>query len=150
MKQALVTGGMCGGGTVACKGGVVGRRDLCVKRLSRPSAPSCRLLAPWRGSPKCRRRMDESAHEILESEDSPIDTLRRGKFETEPRRFVTNWLRNTDRGLVCFTQEAVIVVENRTDIRLQPRAMEVYAAIELKPDDTRGRWSGCVQGSCLS
>tara|TARA_R110000787_G_scaffold69661_1_gene154954 strand:- start:502 stop:4815 length:4314 start_codon:yes stop_codon:yes gene_type:complete len=87
-------------------------------------------------------KLDEFEHDILESEDSPIDTLRKVEAETELRRFITNWLRNTDRGLFSFTQEAVTIVENRTDIRLQPTSMPAYATIELKLDDTRLRWSG--------
>ncbi|WP_299416198.1 hypothetical protein [uncultured Sulfitobacter sp.] len=87
-------------------------------------------------------RLEEFEHDILESEDSPIDTLRKVEAETELRRFITNWLRNTDRGMFSFTQEAVTIVENRTDIRLQPNSTPAYATIELKLDDTRRRWSG--------
>ena len=87
-------------------------------------------------------KLDEFEHDLLESDDSPIDTLRKVEAETELRRFITNWLRNTDRGLFGFTQEEVTIVENRTDIRLRPKSMSAHATIELKLDDTRGRWSG--------
>ena len=82
-------------------------------------------------------RLDSFEHEILHSEDSPIDTLRKSDQETHLRRFITHWLRSRDRGVFSFTQEAVVVDEKRTDIRCQPRAMQGYATIELK----RETWS---------
>lgn len=82
-------------------------------------------------------RLDSFERDILHAEDTPIEALRRLDQETDLRRFITNWLRGRDRGVFDFTQEAVVVDENRTDIRFHPRSMQGYATVELK----RETWS---------
>lgn len=82
-------------------------------------------------------RLDSFEHNVLHAEDSPIDALRRLELETELRRSIAFWLRTADRGVFEFTQEAVVVNENRTDIRFHPRSMQGYATVELK----RETWS---------
>lgn len=82
-------------------------------------------------------KLDTFEHDILHAEDSPVDALRRLDQETELRRSIAFWLRKADHGVFDFTQEAVVVDENRTDIRFHPRAMPGYATVELK----RETWS---------
>ncbi|WP_282181770.1 hypothetical protein [Aliiroseovarius marinus] len=82
-------------------------------------------------------RLDSFEHDILYAEDSPIDALRKLELETELRRSIAFWLRRGERGVFEFTQEAVVVDENRTDIRFHPRSMQGYATVELK----RQTWS---------
>ena len=82
-------------------------------------------------------KLDTFEHDILHAEDSPVNALRLLDQETELRRFIAFWLRNADPGVFDFTQEAVVVDENRTDIRFHPRSMLGYATVELK----RETWS---------
>ncbi len=82
-------------------------------------------------------KLDTFEHDILHAEDSPVDALRLLEQETELRRSIAFWLRKADQGVFDFTQEAVVVDENRTDIRFHPRAMAGYATVELK----RETWS---------
>lgn len=82
-------------------------------------------------------KLDTFEHDILHAEDSPVDALRLLDQETELRRSIAFWLRKADHGVFDFTQEAVVVDENRTDIRFHPRAMPGYATVELK----RETWS---------
>lgn len=82
-------------------------------------------------------KLDTFEHDILHAEDSPVDALRLLDQETELRRSIAFWLRKADQGVFDFTQEAVVVDENRTDIRFHPRAMAGYATVELK----RETWS---------
>lgn len=77
-------------------------------------------------------RLDSFENDILHAEDTPIEALRALNQETDLRRFIMNWLRGRDRGVFDFTQEAVVVGENRTDIRFHPRSMQGYATVELK------------------
>ncbi|MEP4929486.1 MAG: hypothetical protein ABJT31_17065 [Hyphomicrobiales bacterium] len=87
-------------------------------------------------------RLDDFAHDLAVSETSVVDTLRKVESETELRRFIAHWLDAKSRGAYSNTQEAVAHDEKRTDIRLQPNHFAEHAAIELKLDDTRCRWSG--------
>jgi hypothetical protein len=82
-------------------------------------------------------KLDTFEHDVLHAEDSPVDALRLLDQETELRRSIAFWLRKADHGVFDFTQEAVVVDENRTDIRLHPRTMPGYATVELK----RETWS---------
>jgi hypothetical protein len=82
-------------------------------------------------------KLDTFEHDILHAEDSPVDALRQLDQETELRRSIAFWLRKADQGVFDFTQEAVVVDENRTDIRFHPRAMAGYSTVELK----RETWS---------
>lgn len=82
-------------------------------------------------------RLDAFEHDILHAEDRPIEALRLLKQETDLRSFISNWLRGRDRGMFDITQEAVVVGENRTDLRLHPKDMQGYATVELK----RETWS---------
>lgn len=82
-------------------------------------------------------KLDIFEHDILHAEDSPVDALRLLDQETELRRSIAFWLRKADHGVFDFTQEAVVVDENRTDIRFHPRSMTGYATVELK----RETWS---------
>jgi len=83
-------------------------------------------------------RLDAFDHDLLNADDSPVDTLRKAEQETELRRFMAYWLRKNDRGIFDFTQEAVAKDEKRTDIRLHPKSLyHSYATIELK----RETWS---------
>jgi hypothetical protein len=83
-------------------------------------------------------RLDAFEHDLLHADDSPVDILRKADQETELRRFIANWLRNNDRGVFDFTQEAVAKDERRTDVRLHPKSLNHrYAAIEVK----RETWS---------
>ncbi|NJS14374.1 MAG: hypothetical protein HC788_06800 [Sphingopyxis sp.] len=77
-------------------------------------------------------RLEAFKHELLHAEDSPVAALQRLDKETELRRFIANWLRNSDRGTFTFTQEAVVIEEKRTDIRFQPQTMDAYGTVELK------------------
>jgi hypothetical protein len=87
-------------------------------------------------------RLDDFEHHLLNDEQSIIDTLRKVEGETELRRFISFWLQLKSRGAYIITQEAVVVSEKRTDIRLHPSGMDNYASIELKLDDDRNKWSG--------
>lgn len=87
-------------------------------------------------------RLGDFAHDLAHSETSIVDTLRKVDRETELRRFVADWLENRSRGAYSTTQEAVAYDEKRTDIRIHPTQFTEHAAIELKLDDTRHRWSG--------
>lgn len=87
-------------------------------------------------------RLDDFEHHLLNDEQSIIDTLRKVEGETELRRFISFWLQLKSRGAYTITQEAVVVSEKRTDIRLHPSGMDNYASIELKLDDDRNKWSG--------
>lgn len=87
-------------------------------------------------------RLDDFEHHLLNDEQSIIDTLRKVEGETELRRFISFWLQQNSRGAYTITQEAVVVSEKRTDIRLHPSGMDTYASIELKLDDDRNKWSG--------
>lgn len=82
-------------------------------------------------------KLDTFEHDVLHAEDSPVDALRLLDQETELRRSIAFWLRKADHGVFDFTQEAVVVDENRTDIRFHPRTMPGYATVELK----RETWS---------
>ncbi len=77
-------------------------------------------------------RLDSFEHDILAAEDTPIVALRGLDQETDVRRFITNWLRGRYHDVFDFTQEAVVINEDRTDIRMHPRAMQGYATVELK------------------
>lgn len=87
-------------------------------------------------------RLDDFEHHLLNDEQSIIDTLRKVEGETELRRFISFWLQQNSRSVYTLSQEAVVISEKRTDIRLQPTAMDKYASIELKLDDDRNKWSG--------
>ncbi|QGP51451.1 hypothetical protein PsalN5692_02934 [Piscirickettsia salmonis] len=87
-------------------------------------------------------RLDDFEHQLLNDEHSIIDTLRKVENETELRRFISNWLNIKSRNAYSVTQEAVVVSERRTDIRLDSRSINKYASIELKLDDSRNKWSG--------
>ncbi|RIW62587.1 hypothetical protein D3X24_09870 [Acinetobacter baumannii] len=87
-------------------------------------------------------RLDDFEYHLLNDEQSIIDTLRKVEGETELRRFISYWLQQNSRGVYTVTQEAVVITEKRTDIRLLPTAMDKYAAIELKLDDNRNKWTG--------
>lgn len=87
-------------------------------------------------------RLDDFEHHLLNDEQSIIDTLRKVEGETELRRFISFWLQQNSRGVYTVTQEAVVITEKRTDIRLHPNAIDKYASIELKLDDERNKWSG--------
>ena len=72
-------------------------------------------------------------HDILNAEDTPIETLLKVAKESEFRRFIAYCLRKSDcKGVFDFTQEAVVYNDNRTDIRLYPKSMNHYATVELK------------------
>ena len=87
-------------------------------------------------------RLDDFEHHLLNDEQSIVDTLRKVDTETELRRFISYWLNQNSRGAYTTTQEAVVASEKRTDIRLQPNGLDIYASIELKLDDDRNKWSG--------
>nr|WP_312822347.1 hypothetical protein [Acinetobacter oleivorans] len=87
-------------------------------------------------------RLDDFEHHLLNDEQSIIDTLRKVEGETELRRFISFWLQQNSRGVYTVTQEAVVIAEKRTDIRLLPTAIDKYASIELKLDDDRNKWTG--------
>ncbi|OUS23821.1 hypothetical protein A9Q99_27730 [Gammaproteobacteria bacterium 45_16_T64] len=87
-------------------------------------------------------RLRDFEHHLINDEQSTVDTLRRVDTETELRRFISFWLGQNSRGSYTITQEAVVIAEKRTDIRLHASNLDKYASIELKLDDTRNKWSG--------
>lgn len=87
-------------------------------------------------------RLDDFEHHLLNDENSTIDTIRKIEDETELRRNISSWLSQNDRKAYIVTQEAVVIAEKRTDIRLHSRTLDQYASIELKIDDRRNKWSG--------
>ncbi|MGB1235213.1 MAG: hypothetical protein ACPG5U_05745 [Planktomarina sp.] len=80
-------------------------------------------------------RLDAFEHDMLHAEDTPVVALRGLDQETDLRRFIAHWLRNVDRGVFEFTQEAVVADEKRTDIRFHPQNLDEYATVELKRED---------------
>jgi hypothetical protein len=87
-------------------------------------------------------RLADFEHHLINDEQSIVDTLRKVDGETELRRFISYWMNQNSRGAYTITQEAVVVSEKRTDIRLHVSSLDRYASIELKLDDTRNKWSG--------
>ena len=87
-------------------------------------------------------RLDDFEHHLLNDENSTIDTIRKIEDETELRRNISFWLNQNNRKAYVVTQEAVVIAEKRTDIRLHSSNLDLYASIELKIDDTRLKWSG--------
>lgn len=87
-------------------------------------------------------RLEDFVHHLLNDEQTIVDTLRKVVEETELRRFISYWLNQHSRNAYTTTQEAVVVSEKRTDIRLHPSGIDKYASIELKLDDERNNWSG--------
>jgi hypothetical protein len=87
-------------------------------------------------------RLSDYEHFLQHSEFSNRNTLRLVEQETELRRNIASWLNDHSRGMYRVNQEAVKVNENRTDIRLNATAVDLKSAIELKLDDSKGRWSG--------
>jgi hypothetical protein len=87
-------------------------------------------------------RLSDYEHFLQHSEFSNRNTLRLVEQETELRRNIASWLNDHSRGMYRVNQEAVKVNENRTDIRLNATAVDLESAIELKLDDSKGRWSG--------
>ncbi|HEA19207.1 MAG TPA: hypothetical protein ENH88_22690 [Pseudoalteromonas prydzensis] len=53
------------------------------------------------------------------------------------------------RGAYTVSQEAVVISEKRTDIRLQATSFNSYASIELKIDDKSNKWSGSALRKAL-
>lgn len=87
-------------------------------------------------------RLNDFEHHLLNDELSIVDTLRKVDAETELRRFISYWLQQNSRGVYGISQEAVVIAEKRTDIRLTLTSIDRYASIELKLDDHRNNWSG--------
>ena len=87
-------------------------------------------------------RLDDYFHFVKESEFSNRKTLQRVVEEPELRRNIAGWLNDHSCGAYTVNQEAVKVEEKRTDIRLTSSCKNIEAAIELKLDDKRDRWSG--------
>lgn len=89
-----------------------------------------------------RNRLADFEHHLLNDEQSVIDTLRKVDEELELRRFISNWLAQNSRRAYNIVQEAVVIGEKRTDIRLYAAGLDKYASIEVKLDDSSNRWSG--------
>ena len=89
-------------------------------------------------------RLLDFEHHLINDEHSVIDTLRKAESESEVRNFISYWLDQNSRGAYTITQEAVVVTEKRTDIRLHVNGLDKYAAIELKLDDRKNKWSGAA------
>lgn len=87
-------------------------------------------------------RLADFVHHLINDEQSTVDTLRKVDSETELRRNISYWLNQFSRGAYTITQEAVVITEKRTDIRLHANGLDRYASIELKLDDKRNNWSG--------
>lgn len=87
-------------------------------------------------------RIADFEHHLINDEQSTVDTLRKVDDETELRRNISYWLNQNGRGAYNITQEAVVITEKRTDIRLHANGLDKYASIELKLDDKRNNWSG--------
>jgi hypothetical protein len=87
-------------------------------------------------------RLNDFEHHLLNDENSTIDTIRKVEDETELRRNISSWLILNSREAYRVNQEAVVIAEKRTDIRLHSSNLDLYASIELKIDDTRLKWSG--------
>lgn len=87
-------------------------------------------------------RLADFEHHLINDEQSTVDIVRKADSETELRRFISYWMNQNSRGAYSVTQEAVVVAEKRTDIRLHVGSLDRYASIELKLDDTRNKWSG--------
>jgi hypothetical protein len=87
-------------------------------------------------------RLADFEHHLINDEFSTIDTLREVREETKLRRFISSWLNQNSRSAYTITQEAVVVSEKRTDIRLNSSRIDKYASIEAKLDDSSRRWSG--------
>ena len=68
---------------------------------------------------------------------------------SELRRFISFWLQQHSRDAYGISQEAVVIGEKRTDIRLTLNGRDRYASIELKLDDQRNNWSGTDLRSAL-
>ncbi|MEN8425885.1 hypothetical protein ABFO79_04375 [Acinetobacter schindleri] len=94
-------------------------------------------------------RLDDFEHHLLNDELSIVDTLRKVDAETELRRFISFWLQQHSRDAYGISQEAVVIGEKRTDIRLTLNGRDRYASIELKLDDQRNNWSGTDLRSAL-
>ncbi len=88
-----------------------------------------------------KMRLADFKRKLLTSEFSDIDTLRRVKKETELRNFISNRLDENSRGAYFITQEAVVINENQTDIRLHVQKINKYATIELKLVDGTKKYS---------
>ncbi len=87
-------------------------------------------------------RLADFEHHLINDEQSTVDTVRKADSETDLRRFISYWLTQNSREAYTITQEAVVVGEKRTDIRLHARSVDRHASIELKLDDKRNNWSG--------
>ena len=87
-------------------------------------------------------RLADFEHHLINDEQSIVDTVRKVYSETELRRLISYWLKQNSREAYTITQEAVVVGEKRTDIRLHAGTLDSYASIELKLDDKRNNWSG--------
>lgn len=86
-------------------------------------------------------RIEDFEHHLLNDEQTTVDTLRKVGDEIELRRFISYWLARNSCGAYTITQEAVVIREKRTDIRLHATGFDKYATIEVKLDDKRNRWS---------
>jgi hypothetical protein len=87
-------------------------------------------------------RLADFEHHLINDEQSNVDTVRKIDSETELRRNISYWLTQNSREAYTITQEAVVVGEKRTDIRLHAGSLDRYASIELKLDGKRNNWSG--------
>ena len=87
-------------------------------------------------------RLDDFEHHLLNDEFSTIDTFRKVQGELEARRFISAYLDANNHEAYSVSQEAVVIAEKRTDIRLQATSFSCYASIELKIDDKSNKWSG--------
>ena len=87
-------------------------------------------------------RLDDFEHHLLNDEFSIIDTFREVRGELEARRFISAYLEANNHEAYSVSQEAVVIGEKRTDIRLQATSFSCYATIELKIDDKSNKWSG--------
>ncbi|OLF75186.1 hypothetical protein AWH60_11225 [Pseudoalteromonas haloplanktis] len=97
-----------------------------------------------------KSRLDDFEHHLLKDEFSTIDTFRAVRGELEARRFISAYLDDKNRRAYSVTQEAVVISEKRTDIRLQATSFDSYASIELKIDDKSNKWSGSALRKALT
>lgn len=88
-----------------------------------------------------KNRLNDLEHDLSSSQFSVMQTIRRIPHETELRNFISHLMHHTSKGAYTVNQEAVVVGENRTDIRLQPGTMQQYATIELKLTGENNTWT---------
>lgn len=87
-------------------------------------------------------RLADFEHHLINDEQSTIGIVRKVETETALRGFISYWLTQNSREAYIVTQEAVVVSEKRTDIRLHSSRLDRYASIEVKLDDSCNKWSG--------